>query len=172
MTKKIITLLVLYATVALTTVFVAIPVGVGFLNFSDVAVVFSGLFIAHFVGNKNWKYALAALLVSGLGAGSADIFLGYGVFAPITFIAKGLEAICAYMSYNKKGLKHLGLLLTGGILMAGTYFVGEAFFLKEIGGMEMAIGEIFPTNTIQLFGGLIGGRILYLVASKIIKKQD
>lgn len=170
MTKKVITLLVLYATVALTTVFVAIPVGVGFFNFSDVAVVFSGLFIAHFIDEKKWKYAGAAFLVTGLGAGTADLLLGYGIFAPMTLIAKGLEASCAYLSYNMKGFKHLGLLLFGGILMATTYFVGEAFFLKEIGGLEMAIGEVFPTNTIQLVGGLIGGRILFLVAEKIIKK--
>lgn len=171
MTKKVITLLVLFATITLTTVFIAIPVGVGFFNFSDVAVVFAGLFIAHFIGEKKWINLLWAFIVAGLGAASADLFLGYGIFAPMTFIAKGLEASFAYVSYNKKGAKHLLLLLAGGILMAATYFVGEAFFLKDIGGMEMAIGEIFPTNTIQLIGGVMGGRILFLVAEKIIKKE-
>lgn len=172
MTKRVITLLVLYATVTLTTVFIAVPVGGGgFFNFSDIAVVFSGLFIAHFIGKGNLKNLSAAFLVAGLGAASADLFLGFGIFAPMTLVAKGLEASFAYLSYNKKGIKHLLFLLTGGILMAATYFVGEAFLLKDIGGIEMAIGEVFPTNTIQLIGGLIGGRILFLVASKIIKKQ-
>lgn len=171
MTKRVITLLVLFATITLTTVFIAIPVGVGFFNFSDVAVVFSGLFIAHFLGSKNWKNLVAAFLVAGLGAATADISLSYAIFAPMTFIAKGLEAAMAYLSFGKKGIKHLLLLVIGGLFMVMTYFIGEAFFLKDIGGMEMAIGELFPTNTIQLFGGLIGGRILYLVASKIIKKQ-
>ena len=171
MTKKVITLLVLFATVTLTTVFIAIPVGVGFFNFSDVAIVFAGLFIAHFIGEGKWGNMAAAFIIAGVGAACADLVLGYGIFAPMTLIAKGLEASFAYMSYNKKGIKHLLLLLTGGILMAATYFIGEAFFLKDIGGMEMAIGEIFPTNTIQLFGGIIGGRILFLVAGKIIKKQ-
>lgn len=170
MTKRLITLLVLFATVTLTTVFIAVPVGVGFFNFSDVAVVFSGLFIAHFIQEGKWGNMAAAFLVAGLGTACADLFLGYGIFAPITLIAKGLEASLAYISYNKKGIKHLILLLTGGILMVATYFIGEVFFLKDIGGMEMAIGEVFPTNTIQLFGGLIGGRILFLVACKIIKK--
>lgn len=170
MSKKIITLLVLFATVTLTTMFIAIPVGVGFLNFSDVAVVFSGLFIAHFLGEMKLSHLGFAFIVTGFGAATADIALGYGMFAPMTLIAKGLEASFAYLSYKKKGISHLLLLLTGGLLMVGTYFIGEAFFLKEIGGLEMAIGEIFPTNTIQLFGGLIGGRILFLVASKIIKK--
>ncbi len=169
MTKRVITLLVLFATVMLTTIFVAIPVGVGFFNFSDVAVVFSGLFIAHFFKEKKWGNLLAVFLVTGLGAAAADISLSYAIFAPMTFIAKGLEATMAYLSYNKKGVKHLLFLLAGGFLMVATYFIGEAFFLKEIGGMEMAIGEVFPTNTIQLFGGLIGGRILFLIASKIMK---
>ncbi|MGL1892373.1 MAG: ECF transporter S component [Spirochaetaceae bacterium] len=171
MTKRVITLLVLFATVSLTTVFVAIPVGVGFFNFSDVAVVFSGLFIAHFIGDKKWGNLAAAFLVAGLGTACADLYLGYGIFAPMTFIAKGLEAAMAYLSFQKKGIKHLLILLIGGVLMVATYFIGEAFFLKDIGGMEMAIGELFPTNTIQLFGGLIGGRVLFLVASKIIKKN-
>ncbi len=172
MTKRLITLLVLYATVTLTTVFITVPVGVGFFNFSDVAVVFSGLFIAYFFGKSKSSEILIAFLVAGLGAASADMFLGYGVFAPITLIAKGLEASMAYISYKKKGLIHLLILLSGGILMVATYFIGEAFFLKEIGGLEMAIGEVFPTNTIQLFGGLVGGRILFLVASKIIRKEE
>lgn len=169
MTNRVITLLVLFATVTLTTVFIAIPVGVGFFNFSDVAVVFSGLFIAHFLGKGRWGNLLGAFLVAGLGAATADISLSYAIFAPMTFVGKGLEASLAYLSYGKKGLKHLFMLLTGGILMVSTYFIGEAFFLKDIGGMEMAIGELFPTNTIQLFGGLVGGRILFLVAGKIIK---
>jgi len=171
MTKRVITLLVLFATVTLTTIFIAVPVGVGFFNFSDIAVVFAGLFIAHFIKEGDWGNMIAAFLVAGLGAATADIVIGYGMFAPMTLIAKGLEASLAYLSYNKKGIKHLLLLLTGGLLMVATYFIGEAFFLKDIGGMEMAIGEVFPTNTIQLFGGIIGGRILFLVASKIIKKE-
>lgn len=169
MTKRIITLLVLFATVALTTTFVAIPVGGGYFNFSDVAVVFAGLFIAHFLKGATAGNLIAAFLVTGLGAAAADYYLGYTMFVPITFIAKGLEAVMAYLSYNKKGAKHFSFLLIGGILMAGTYFVGEAFFLKELGGMEYAIGEIFPTNTIQLLGGLIGGRLIFLIAEKIVK---
>lgn len=167
MTKKVITFLVLTATVTLTTMFVAIPVGSGYFNLSDIAVVFTGLFIAHFIGANKWQYLLAAALVTGVGAAMADIFLGWGLYAPATLIAKGLEATFAYLSYNKKGVKHFLLLLIGGILMAATYFVAQAFFLDTL---AYAISEIFPTNTIQLLGGIIGGRILFLVASKIIKK--
>lgn len=169
MTKKIVTLLVLLATVTLTTMFIAIPVGAGYFNFSDVAVVFSGLFIAHFLGANKWQNLLAAALITGLGAAMADIALGWGMFAPTTFIAKGLEAIMAYLSYNKKGIKHFLFLLVGGLLMAATYFIAEAFFLDTL---EYAIQELISTNSIQVVGGIIGGRILFLVASKIIKKQD
>ncbi len=56
-----------------------------------VAVVFSGLFIAHFIGEKKWGNLTAAFLVAGLGAASADLFLGYGIFAPMTLIAKVLK---------------------------------------------------------------------------------
>lgn len=169
MTKRVVTLFVLFATVALTTTFVVIPVGGGYFNFSDVAVVFSGLFMAHFLKGAKPRDLIASFLVAGLGAAAADYYLGYTIFIPLTFIAKGLEATMAYLSYNKKGVTHFLYLLIGGLLMAGTYFVGEVFFLKELGGFEYAIGELFPTNTIQLIGGLIGGRIIFLISSKIVK---
>lgn len=170
MTKRIITLLILFATVALTTRFVVIPYGAGYFNFSDIAVVFSGLFIAHFLKGAGKGNLIAAFLVTGLGAAVADYSLGYAIFMPVTFIAKGLEAAMAYLSYNKKGVKHFLFLLIGGILMVGTYFAAEASFI-ELGGIEFAIGELFPGNTIQLIAGLIGGRLLFLIASKIVKDQ-
>lgn len=169
MTKKLVTLFVLFATTALTTTFIAIPVGGGYFNFSDVAVVFSGLFIAHYLGKGKWGNLVASFLVTGLGAAAADYYLGYTIFVPVTLIAKGLESIFAYLSYGRKGISHFLFLLIGGLLMAGTYFIAEAFFLQELGGMEYAIGELFPTNTIQLIGGMIGGRVIFLVAEKIIK---
>lgn len=170
MSKRVITLLVLFATTALTTTFVSIPLGgVGYFNLSDIAVVFSGLFTAHFLGSKNWKYLLSAILVTGLGAAAADIYLGWAFFAPATLVAKGLEAGCAYLSYNKKGISHFLLLLIGGLLMVSTYFVFEVFFLGEEGGLKYALSELFPANTIQLIGGMIGGRVIFLVAEKIIK---
>jgi len=171
MTKRFTTLLVLLATVAMTTTFVVIPMGGGYFNFSDIAVVFSGLFIAHFLGTDKPTNLFFAFIVPGIGAGIADYYLGYTIFAPITLIAKGLEGTMAYLSYKKRGVLHLGILLIGGILMAGTYFVAEAFILKDLGGIEYAIGEIFPTNTIQVIGGIIGGRILFLIASKILKNE-
>ena len=171
MTKNFTTLLVLLATVAMTTTFVVIPMGGGYFNFSDIAVVFSGLFIAHFLGKNSPSNILFAFLIPGIGAAIADYYLGYTAFVPITLIAKGLEGTMAYISYKKTGVLHLIILLIGGILMASTYFVAEAFILKDIGGIEYAIGEIFPTNTIQVIGGIIGGRILFLIASKIIKTE-
>lgn len=170
MNKRVITLLVLFATTALTTTFVSIPLGgVGYFNLSDIAVVFSGLFIAHFLGSNNWKMLLSAVLVTGLGTAAADIYLGWAFFAPATLIAKGLEAGCAYLSYNKKGIVHFLYLLLGGLLMVSTYFVFEIFFLGEEGGLKYALSELFPANTIQLVGGIIGGRIIFMISQKIMK---
>ena len=171
MTKRAITLLVLFATVCLTTLFVVIPVGpAGYFNLSDIAVVFSGLFIAHFFKDRGNVGIIWAFLVAGIGAGLADIMSGYAIWAPITLVAKGLEASFAYLSYNKKGVRHFILLLIGGLFMVLTYFVGQSFFLATDGGVELAISGL-SINLLQLVAGLIGGRILFLIASRIIKEQ-
>ena len=171
MTKKLITLLVLLATVTLTTAFVVIPVGpAGFFSLSDIAVVFSGLFIAYFLNDQGKKsLLLISFLVAGVGAGAADIFLGYGIWAPITLVAKGLEASMAYLSLKRKGVFHLLFLVLGGLFMVATYFIGQAFFLSTDGGVELALSGI-STNLLQALAGLFAGRILFMVAQKIIKK--
>ena len=93
---------------------------------------------------------------------------GIGRATALAFAAEGARLIVADIVITSYSIHYTKLYE----LMVATYFIGEAFFLKEIGGLEMAIGEVFPTNTIQLFGGLVGGRILFLVASKIIRKEE
>ena len=43
---------------------------------------------------------LYGFLAAGLGSALADIFSGYAIYAPATFLIKGLMVLAAYCIYN------------------------------------------------------------------------
>ena len=58
----------------------------GYFNIGDVFVLFSGWCLGPIYGS----------LAAAIGSSMADIVLGYGVYAPATFLIKGLDAFLAY----------------------------------------------------------------------------
>ena len=84
----------LTVVVALITLFIRIPLpSRGYFNFGDVAVVFSGLVLGSLSRKRNFWWGAGA---GGIGAALADIIGGFGMFAPITLVAKGAEGgLCA-----------------------------------------------------------------------------
>ena len=75
----------LTVVIALITLFIRIPLpSRGYFNFGDVAVVFSGLVLGSLTRRKNFWWGVGA---GGIGSALADIIGGFGMFAPITFIA-------------------------------------------------------------------------------------
>jgi uncharacterized membrane protein len=60
-------------------------------------------------------------IAGGFGAGLADIFLGYGYFAPATFILKGLEGIAVGLLFNF--MKKISIKQRRGILGLITAFL-------------------------------------------------
>ncbi|MFB6086163.1 MAG: ECF transporter S component [Halodesulfurarchaeum sp.] len=72
---------VIGAAVTVATMAIAIPVGIGYLNFGEV-IIYTAAFL--FGGT-------VAGLAGGVGAAAADVLLGFPMYAPITFIAKGVE---------------------------------------------------------------------------------
>ena len=70
----------------LGTVCVSIPLSVsGYFNIGDVFVLASGWFLGPWLG------AAAA----GVGSALADISLGFGIYAPATFLIKALDSLVA-----------------------------------------------------------------------------
>ena len=155
MTLRLYTL-ILIACVALATLFIRIPLPTGgYFNFGDVAVVFCGLCLGHSTKKHEYLYGAA---VGSVGSALADILSGYAFFAPITFIAKGLEGGLAAYSSNYGRVFQFIVLLIGASLMVATYFIGE-WWLPSI-GLQGAITEVIP-NIVQGGGGVVGGTILF-----------
>lgn len=162
--------IVLIVVVMLTTMLVKVPLPTrGYFNFGDVAVVFAGLVlgapvIRKSIKEENYNGIWIAFLVGGLGSALADILGGFAFFAPITFLAKSLEASWAALASSTKGISHALALFIGGSFMVLSYFALEA--LSPSIGMQGAVAEIIP-NLIQAGGGILGGKIIFLALNKI-----
>lgn len=145
--------------VLVTTLFIRVPLpSKGYFNFGDVAVVFAGLFLGRKFG----------ALAGGLGSALADVIGGFAIFAPLTFIAKGLEGLLSGFAREKTGLQYHLFPLLGSLCMAAAYFLGETVMPQV--GLAGAIAEIVP-NLIQAGGGYVGGKLLFEMYSRMFEKR-
>jgi uncharacterized membrane protein len=135
--------------IALTTVFtllIRIPTPArGYVNLSDVAVTFIGLAFGPWIG----------LVAGGIGAALADLLGGFAAFAPLTFVAHGLEGlVIGLIGGRSRSLPRMILAwLAGSAVMVACYLIGEGLFYT---GWAPAIAEA-PLNAFQaLVGGLLG----------------
>jgi len=147
---------------ALTVVFtylVRIPVAPtrGYLNFGDVAIYFTALTFGP------WT----ALITGGLGTALADILAGYTQWAPLTFLAHGLQGLAAGLIFRLIGRKSgesasfraaalVFTFLAGSAVMMGLYFLFGSFMV----GPGAAAAEI-PGNLLQNLAGILIGTLLW-----------
>ena len=121
------------------------PATRGYINVGDAMIMASALIFGVAVGG----------FAGGVGSALADIILGYGYFAPLTLLVKGIEGILVGKISNGKNLKRdLLAVLIGGVEMVVGYFLGESFVMGY--GVPAALTEV-PGNISQvLIGGIIG----------------
>ena len=158
-TQKIVTAALLAALCCVATMIIKIPSPLkGYLNLGDCVVLLSGWILS----------PVYALFAAGLGSALADIFSGYVIYAPATFVIKGLMALCAYYGFkilqNKIGNLPSRIIagIVAEVIMILGYFVFEGFLY----GFMPSIVNI-PANAVQGVAGLILGIILI----KIFKKN-
>ena len=109
-TSALVLTAVLIALATLFTMYTKIPVpGIrGYFNVGDVVIMTSALLL----GRKYGAY------IGALGPALADLFLGYVVFVPITFVVKGLEGYLVGTVYkNKTTTSALVATILGGIVI-------------------------------------------------------
>ena len=152
-TSALVLTAVLIALATLFTMYTKIPVpGIrGYFNVGDV-VIMSALLL----GRKYGAY------IGAIGPALADLFLGYAVFVPITFVVKGIEGYLVGTVYNNKTTTSaLMATIVGGIIIVAGYFIAE-YFVFDPG---VAIASIV-TNTIQAVMSVIVSMILYAILRK------
>ena len=114
---------------------IPIPATGGYFNLGEATIYIAALLFGPFVGAFS----------GGVGAGLADIYLGYVYFAPGTLIIKGVEgAIVGFIS-----------VIAGGTAIVVGYFLYETLLAMLFPSLEIyAIAEI-PLNIAQMLIGLI-----------------
>ena len=152
-TKKLVTAALFAALACVATMIIKFPSPLkGYLNIGDCIVLLCGWMLSPVYG----------FVAAGLGSGLADLLSGYLVYAPATFIIKGLMPLIACYTFKliRKSLGHnLPARIVSGILaeiiMVLGYYVFEGFMYGFI-----ASAVNIPANAIQGIVGLILGTIL------------
>jgi len=157
-TKRIVIAAMLAALTCVATMIIKIPSPLkGYLNLGDCVVLLAGWML-------NPAYGF---LAAGLGSALADLFSGYLVYAPVTFIIKGTMALVAFYGFkflhNKIG-NLLSRIITGVLaeaVMVLGYYVFEGFLY----GFGPSLVNI-PANSIQGAAGLVLGYVLIKIFEK------
>ncbi len=161
-TKKVVISSMLAALVCVATMIIKIPSPLkGYLNLGDCVVLLSG-----------WLLSPGfAFFTAGLGSALADIFSGYVIYAPATFIIKGLMAVACHVGFGflKKRTSTFLSRLLSAILAEMIMIFGYLTFEGFLYGFFASMVNI-PANIIQGIFGLILGMILIkiFVKNKII----
>ena len=100
-------------------------------------------------------------IAAGVGSALADLFSGYVVYAPATFIIKGLMALVAYYGFNSLQNKfgNLPSRIISGIGAELVMILGYFVFEGILYGFAPSIVNI-PANGVQGVAGLILGCII------------
>lgn len=165
-TIDVIQVALMAAMAFVVTMFTQIPYGHnGVVHLGDAVV-----FIAALIFGKK-KGAVAA----AFGMALFDLSTPYAVWAPVTFIAKGMMAYIAGTIAYRKGYKGDNLLnnilacTLGGIFMVVAYYVGGVLidtFLLSSGSSVAVISRIYANMTVELMN--IPGNIVEAVVATIV----
>lgn len=157
-TKRIVTASLIAAFCCVATILIKIPTPpFGYINAGDVIVLIAGLLLSPFYG----------FFAAALGSCVADMFLGYFVYAPVTFFIKGLMAVIAHYIYKgaKKKLNNkvskIIAVLPAEIFMVLGYYLFEGFLYGFIPSLVN-----IPLNCIQGFFAIIMGTLIANILEK------
>ena len=157
-TQKIAVTALLAALTCVATMVIKIPSPMkGYLNLGDCVVLTAGWMLSPVYG----------FLAAGLGSALADLFSGYVVYAPATFLIKGLMALVARFVYKAlcgKIYSSVSRIISGvlaEIIMVLGYYIFEGFMY----GFSPSLVNI-PANAVQGIAGLVLGFVLIKIFEK------
>ncbi|MBQ9805200.1 MAG: ECF transporter S component [Clostridia bacterium] len=157
-TQKIVFSSLFAALICVATMLIKIPSPLkGYINLGDGVVLLSA-----------WILPLPyGVIAAGLGSALADIFSGYAVYAPATFVIKGLMAIVAYSCHKlfAKKIKSTVSRIFSGIFAEIVMILGYFLFEGVLYGFAPSLVNI-PANAVQAAAGIVIGVILITVFEK------
>ena len=159
--QKLILASMFAALSCVATMVIQIPAPTGYVNLGDAFVILAGFCLGPVYG----------FVAGGLGPALADILLGYTMYAPGTFLVKGLVAVIASLLlrvYYRKGkdpsvVRLLVCTVPAEGFMALGYFAYETVILRYGIGAAAAI----PANLMQGLVGVIVSVVLFRLLYKV-----
>ena len=149
---------VMIALVAVFTLTIRVPFALtrGYFNFCDV-----GVFLASFAFGP-W----IGLVAGGLGGALADLVGGYTLYAPLTFLAHGLQGLVAGAIAGRtiRVPRMVAGWAAGAAVMVVIYFLGEAYALQM--GIGPAAAEAVSINIPQV---VVGGAVSIPLVVALLK---
>ena len=160
-TQKIVIASMLAALCCVATMIIKIPSPLkGYMNLGDCVVLLAGWLLPP-------AYGFAA---AGIGSALADIFSGYIIYAPATFVIKGIMAIIAYFCFKamhkKPGTTPARVI--GGALAEIEMILGYYIFEGFMYGFVPSLVNM-PANIVQGVAGLVIGLVLVKFFEKTIR---
>ena len=154
------------ALVCVATMVIQIPSPMsGYVNMGDCIVLMSGWILGPIYGT----------LAAAIGSCFADIFSGYVIYAPATFIIKGLVAFLAWLIFRamqrakmNTPVSRICSGIVGEAAMVGGYFLYAALVFGE----GLAAASSIPGNVMQGIFGITAGILLTEAVVKIMKNRD
>ena len=125
----------LAALIAVFTAYVSVPIAGGYFHPGDAMIALSGVVLGPF-----------AAIPAAIGSCIADLLAGYTMYAPFTFVIKGLMGLIAGWGCagGKINLKSAGALVLGGLVVVGGYFATDCI----LDGISLALADM-PWNALQ-----------------------
>lgn len=153
----------LFSALCLVGTLISVPLPIGYFNLGDVFVLLSAWCLGPLFGGT----------AAAVGSALADLFLGYSLYAPATFVIKGCVALTAsllpiaFHIFIKKEslllLSHaLAATLAETVMIAG-YFLFESLLLGYGWGATASL----LGNSLQAAVGIIGGTVLLATLKRL-----
>lgn len=131
------------ALICVLTMFphIPIPAGSGYIHLGDGMILLAAMLLGPL-----------AIPAAAVGSMLADIFSGFALYAPATFVIKGLVALVAWLLYHKGNiLRTVVAFIAAETAMVAGYFTFEWFVAREY-----AVVDILG-NSIQAISGVALG---------------
>lgn len=158
-TKRIIICALMTSLVCVATMLIKIPSPMkGYVNVGDCIVLLCGWLLS----------PVYAFVSAGIGSALADVLSGYLIYAPATFVIKGVMALVAFsfckMLSNKSGKLVSQIIggLVAEIIMVALYYLFEGFLY----GFVPSLVNI-PANAVQGVVSLVLGTVLIKILDKL-----
>ncbi len=158
-TQKIVISALLAALTCVATMIIRLPSPLGgYINLGDAVVLASAFLLP-----QGYMF-----LSAGLGSALADLFAGYLIYAPATFIIKGIMTLIAFGMFNvlSKKTKTLFAKTVGATLAEIWMICGYLIFESFLYGFTPSLVNV-PANAVQGVAGIVIG----LALTNILKKS-